>query len=154
MKLGDEVYLPHLGKKGRIVTDPSKGRVRVEVGSVTIVAKLDDVEGVVAGVPKQHTLKQEKQFINTDNNLPFNSPPSELDIHGLTIEEGLNEVDRFLDKSFRSGLNKCKVVHGKGEGKLRQAIRDRLKNISYVEDYYNAPDNDGGSGVTLIILSD
>ncbi len=52
----------------------------------------------------------------------------ELDLHGLTVDEAIPVVDRFLYKSFQIGLRRVWVIHGKGSGILRQAVRRHLSN--------------------------
>ena len=78
----------------------------------------------------------------------------ELDLHRLTVDEAIPELDRFLDGSFRAGLRRVWVVHGKGTGVLRREVGRYLSGHPLVKSYGPAERRDGGIGVTQVELSD
>ena len=80
-------------------------------------------------------------------------PPLELDLRGLTIDEALDELDRRLDAAFLAGLPFIRVIHGKGTGRLRQAIREHMRDNPYVTSYESGGETEGGDGVTVVKLS-
>jgi DNA mismatch repair protein MutS2 len=153
LKSGDRVYLIPLQKKGRLTTDPMEGRVEVEVGQARISAGLEDVIGIGGEEPlDKFKIKREKQFISTD----FNPPPnisSELNIRGMRVEEALEKLDKFIDTIYGGGWAGCRILHGKGTGTLRQAVREVLRSTPYVQGFDDAQDNEGGSGVTVVRFS-
>lgn len=76
----------------------------------------------------------------------------ELDIMGQRVEEAIPEVDRFIDDARIAGLRQVKVLHGKGTGALRQAVRQHLIDTPGVKEVYDAPIEFGGAGWTVVEL--
>ena len=83
-----------------------------------------------------------------------NRPPvtNELYLRHLTLDEALPKLDEYLDDAFMAGLCKVRIVHGKGTGILRQAIRNDLKKHSLVKSFRPGEYGEGGSGVTMVEL--
>jgi DNA mismatch repair protein MutS2 len=81
------------------------------------------------------------------------APPLELDIRGQRIDEALEELEKRLDAAFLAGMPFIRVIHGKGTGVLRSAIRDALKNNTYVSSFEPGHQNEGGDGVTRVKLA-
>jgi DNA mismatch repair protein MutS2 len=77
------------------------------------------------------------------------SPGIELNLRGKLVEEGLEELERYLEKAYSSGLLFVRIIHGKGTGKLREAVRNALKASPYVASFEEPKDNEGGAGVTV-----
>ncbi len=84
--------------------------------------------------------------------VPTAAPPLELHLRGLNVEEALEVLERRLDAAYLAGLPFIRVVHGKGTGKLRQAIRASLQGNRYVASYEPGSAGEGGEGVTVIRL--
>jgi len=72
-----------------------------------------------------------------------------LNLRGKLVEDGLEELDRYLEKAYSSGLLFVRIVHGKGTGRLREAVRNALKSSPYVASFEEPKDNEGGAGVTV-----
>ena len=78
----------------------------------------------------------------------------EIDLHRLTVEEALPKLDKFLYDAFQAGFYDVRVVHGKGTGTLRQAVRRELARHPLVESYRPGGYGEGGpDGVTIVELS-
>jgi DNA mismatch repair protein MutS2 len=77
----------------------------------------------------------------------------ELDLRGQTVEQALLELDRRLDAAFMASLPYVRVIHGKGTGRLRQAVRQALRGNPYVASFEAAGRREGGEGVTVIKLA-
>lgn len=77
---------------------------------------------------------------------------NELKVIGLTADEALDQVDRFLDQAFLSGVDSIRIIHGHGKGILRKAIAQLLATHPQVERFSLAPPDKGGSGATVAIL--
>jgi DNA mismatch repair protein MutS2 len=92
---------------------------------------------------KQTTQGSERVAVSTK------SPGIELNLRGKLVEDGLEELDRYLEKAYSSGLLFVRIVHGKGTGKMREAVRNALKSSPYVASYEEPKDNEGGAGVTV-----
>lgn len=75
-----------------------------------------------------------------------------VDLHGCTIDQAVHQLDQFLNHEFVSGTEAVKVVHGRGSGKMREAIHHFLKTQKLVAAFRdsNAPGEQGG--VTIAAL--
>jgi DNA mismatch repair protein MutS2 len=94
-----------------------------------------------------------KQQISTDaSGFRTPSPGVELDLRGLNVDETLERLDHYLDRAYISGLPYARLVHGKGTGKLRDAVRKAVSNHPYVERFESGRRNEGGDGVTVVHL--
>jgi DNA mismatch repair protein MutS2 len=79
---------------------------------------------------------------------------SELNVIGMTVDQAVDRVSRFLDDTLVTDLHEIRIVHGHGTGQLRKGIAQFLKTHPQVEKYYAAPDNQGGGGATIVELKD
>ena len=75
---------------------------------------------------------------------------SELNVIGLTVDEAIPLVDKFLDDCFLAKLQTARIVHGKGTGKLRQGIHSFLKKNKRVKSYRIGTYGEGEMGVTVV----
>ncbi len=80
--------------------------------------------------------------------------PEELDLHGLTVSEAIPLVDEFLYKSYQSGLRRVWIIHGRGTGVLRTAVRRHLSSHSLVLRCATAEGYRGGLGSTQVEIAD
>ncbi len=77
----------------------------------------------------------------------------EIDLHGLTVDEALPIVDQFLHQSFKVGLHRVWIIHGRGTGALRSAVRYYLTKHQLVRHCSTADGNRGGVGATQVELA-
>ena len=78
---------------------------------------------------------------------------SEVHVRRLTVEEALLKLDKYLNDAFMADLHQVRVVHGKGTGTLREAVRRQLAVHPLVKSYRPGGYGEGGAGVTLVELS-
>ncbi len=76
----------------------------------------------------------------------------EVHLRQLTVDEALPKLDKYLHDAFMAGFCQVKVIHGKGTGKLRQVVRERLARHPLVKSYHPGEYGDGGAGVTIVEL--
>ena len=76
----------------------------------------------------------------------------EIHLRRLTVDEALIRLDKYLNDAFMAGLSSVSVVHGKGTGTLRRAIREYLARHSLVKSYRPGEYGEGGDGVTIVEL--
>jgi len=76
----------------------------------------------------------------------------ELDLRGLMVDEMLVELDRYLDTAYLAGLPWVRIIHGKGTGALRQAVREELRHHPLVSEFRPGDVGEGGDGVTVVKL--
>jgi DNA mismatch repair protein MutS2 len=77
-------------------------------------------------------------------------PSPELDLRGMTVDEALPLVEQRLDEAARAGVAELRIIHGKGTGTLRQAVRDMLRKHPLVTSHAAAEPRAGGDGVTVV----
>ena len=76
----------------------------------------------------------------------------ELDIRGYAVDEGIMELDMFIDNAVLTNAGIITVIHGKGTGILRQGIQNHLKKHPSVKSYRSGLFGEGEDGVTVIEL--
>ncbi len=77
-------------------------------------------------------------------------PVPEIKVIGMRVEEALKEIDRFLDRAIVQEISRVRIVHGIGTGKLMNAIREHLQDMSYIKDIKKDSTN---AGITIIELA-
>lgn len=77
---------------------------------------------------------------------------STIDLHGLPVEDGIEQLERFLDQALLHGESEVKVIHGHGSGRLKNAVRSYLKNSPYAASFHPGQPWEGSDGVTIVIL--
>lgn len=80
--------------------------------------------------------------------------PTEIHLRRLTVDDALFRLERYLNDAFLAGMPTVRVIHGKGTGTLRQAVRKELKTHPLVKSFRRAELEDGGDGATIVELSD
>ena len=76
----------------------------------------------------------------------------ELDLRGKLVDEGIMEVDRFIDQSSILGITEFSIIHGKGTGALREGIQKYLKSNKRVKSFRIGAYGEGDAGVTVVTL--
>lgn len=153
-KLGDTVFLDTLNSEGTIVELDDKEAL-VQVGTLRVRAKYPDIrkrnraERREAEAQNRHKVKK----VRSTPAPKVDSPGLELDLRGHRVEEALEKLDRYIDSAYLSGLPFGRIIHGKGTGKLRHAVREYLNQQGLVSKVEEAKPNEGGSGVTIIHLA-
>ncbi len=78
---------------------------------------------------------------------------SQIEVRGQTLDEAMPKIEQFLDEGFRAGLPLLRIVHGKGTGKMRNAVREMLAHHPLVKSFEFAPPPEGGEGVTVVQMA-
>jgi DNA mismatch repair protein MutS2 len=155
-QLGDRVRVATINAVG-IITGIFQNDVEVQVGQLRIRAGLHELSALDEGpeVTESKT-RSDKPFTRKSKGKGksyFKAPPLELDLRGLVVEEALDELEKRLDAASLAGLPIIRVIHGKGTGRLRQAIRQALKGNPYVGSFEAGHPGEGGDGVTVVKLA-
>src|SRR5438132_9331970 len=77
---------------------------------------------------------------------------SELNLIGKKTDEAVDLVDKFLDEAFLNGLSEVRIIHGHGTGALRRSVAELLAGHPHVARFAAAPQDQGGSGATIVEL--
>ena len=155
-KRGDNVILADIGKKGILASDPdSSGNVFVQVGIMktkTNVSHLRLVEeDKVTVANKKAAPARGVSKVGVSGKLERKSS-LELDIRGCAVDEGIHEVDRFIDNAVMVNAGIVTIIHGKGTGLLRQGIQRHLRSHPSVKSFRSGVFGEGEDGVTVVEL--
>ena len=145
LKIGDYVYINSLGQTGYIQEIKAEELV-VQVGILKINVKKNEVIRTESPEEKQ-TYKRNNTFLEKAKNLN-----KELDLRGKLAHEAIEEIDKYLDDASLIGLDSVTIIHGKGTGALRKAVREYLRGHRGVKDFRDGLYNEGGLGVTVVEL--
>jgi DNA mismatch repair protein MutS2 len=153
--VGDRVRLSSFGSVG-IVDSIKDDEAEVRVKSLRLREKLQNLELVEVVAPAKsggrfsklrNTRGPEAQLSTADTDTR-----SELNVIGQRADEAVDAVDKFLDAASLAGTSHLRIVHGHGTGALRRAIGDLLKDHPHVAGFKPAPQDQGGSGATVVEL--
>jgi DNA mismatch repair protein MutS2 len=140
--VGDRLWLRDLSQPAEALGPPDlHGELPVRLGVFHGKINVSEVEGVE---------KAEEVPTVATSLPPSEPPPPELEVRGMTIDEAMPLVEQHLDAAFRAGLPEVRIVHGKGTGTLRRAIRDALSTHPLVRSLSTPPPKEGGEGVTIV----
>lgn len=143
LQVGDQVWVASLQATGEIAS-VNGNEIDVKIGSFRVHLSQNRVE------LRQRGNRPAIQASGARPRPP--SPGIELDLRGLTVDDMLVELDRYLDTAYLSGLPWVRIIHGKGTGALRQAVRDELRGHSLVSEFRTGEASEGGEGVTVAKL--
>jgi DNA mismatch repair protein MutS2 len=157
VRLGDRVRLRSLNTKG-VVTSLGEEELEVQVGALRVRTRLSEVEPVSSEGSAEAdqgggTITRERQAGGEKGasvNAP--SPGIELDLRGQRADDALDQLERYLDAAYLAGLPFVRIIHGKGTGKLRQAVRESLGPNPHVRSFESGGVSEGGDGVTVAKL--
>lgn len=147
--LGDSVRVLSMNIKGTITGKPnSKGQIAVQMGILKSMVSLTDLELLDEEVIKAPTLK--KTGAGKIKMSKSASISTSLNIIGKTVDEAMPELDKYLDDAYLAHLNQVTIIHGRGTGKLRTAVHNKLKKCRYVKSYRLGAFGEGETGVTIV----
>jgi DNA mismatch repair protein MutS2 len=146
-----ELVQTRLGK-GVVREARNNGRLVVEVNGRAVV--LD--EGTVERLDSRKRSSGGQTPASSPEPAPHVSarrargvPPAEVDLHGLTVEEGLARTEQALNDALLADFSELRLIHGKSSGRIRAALHRRLRDISTVRAFRLDPRN---AGVTIVSL--
>jgi DNA mismatch repair protein MutS2 len=149
LKLGERVFVGTLNADG-VVTALGESDAEVQIGSLRVRARLADLQRKASeAVGRERTIDDRPQTMVSRPSSAVSSPGIEINLRGKLVEDGLDELERYLEKAYSSGLLFVRIVHGKGTGRLREAVRSALKSSPYVASFEEPKDSEGGAGVTV-----
>lgn len=147
---GDYVFIKSLGQKGLVISGPDQsGSITVQVGILRTQVRLSDA---FRAVPEEQKVAREN--LGRMMAAKAETLPSEIMLLGLTTEEALDKLEKYLDDAMIAGLKQVRIVHGKGTGTLRKAVHEYLRSHRSVVSYRLGGQGEGGDGVTVAVLEE
>lgn len=151
LKLGDAVKILSMGLKGTVSSLPDhKGNLFVQCGIIRTQTNIRDLirlqENDVTGPAGLRGVKTGTGKMKMSKSLSIST---EINLLGMTTDEALSQLDKYLDDAYLAHLPSVRIVHGKGTGALRNAVQRHLKQIRYVESFRLGEFGEGDAGVTI-----
>ncbi len=155
---GAVFWLPRLSSAAQVLEPPQRGQVRVQVGALRLLADAAELRPMSAA-PKRTKEGPRKQkappvALPAPTAQALRTSDNTLDLRGWRVEEGLDEVDRFLDRLLQVHESVAFVLHGHGTGAMKAAVRAHLMASSLVERSRPAESDEGGDAFTVAWLTD
>ncbi|WP_417094152.1 endonuclease MutS2 [Intestinimonas timonensis] len=149
-KAGDTVELVKMGTRASVISVNKDGSLQLQAGILKITAKQEEVRVVedADGGKKQAVQIAQR----AEHKLRSLGASPEVDLRGMMTDEALLVLDRFLDSAVMGRLDTVTVIHGKGTGAVRKAVRDHLKRSKYVKSFRPGRFGEGEDGVTVVEL--
>ena len=172
------VFVRSLAREGE-VSSIRGDRVEVRLGNVTVTVERSDLRSVASpgsvvgrsgnsrrtGKARKPTAaglepSKSKGIVDrlrssSDSTAPpevARAAPLEVKLLGMTVEEALEAVDRFLDEACLAGCDQVRLIHGYGTGRLRQAVRQHVRSHRQVDSSRPGGTGEGDDGVTVVQL--
>ena len=151
-KAGDSVMLADTKREGSLLTAPNmSGVCYVQVGMMRVKTNVKNLR-LVENKKKQQPAKTGGSVKKQVTSNMQRRGGMELDIRGMMGDEGVLEVERFIDGAQLAGLSQVTIIHGKGTGALRAAVHQCLKTNPSVKSYRLGAYGEGEAGVTVVEL--
>jgi len=164
-EVGLQVRIPHLGLIGEI-TEVRGSKVVANAGGMRLTLGFEALAPLDSGFqPADRKVVHSSEAGNQDQPDPAlgsgswsfagasDEVPHELDLRGMTGQEGWEHLDKLIDRAIPTGLSTLNVIHGFGTGRLRDYLYSQLKRDSRVANFREASKGQGGGGATLVTLS-
>ena len=144
-EVGSRVWLRGIGSPGEALSEPdAAGEFEVQLGALRTRVRLGQVERIE---------QPDGEVIVAIRTPPAPSAPEQIEIRGQIVAEALPSVEAFLDDAARAGRARVRIIHGKGTGALRRAVRELLAGHPLVTAYESGTSQEGGEGVTVALLA-
>jgi DNA mismatch repair protein MutS2 len=148
IEAGDTVWVADLNASGEVLAMDGEA-AEVQVGSFRVRTRLSSLE-LRHKAPKQPPADVEETRVALP---PTPVVSLELHLRGMRVEEALPIVEKYLDDAYRAQAPFARIVHGKGTGTLRRAVREFLRSYPLVESFRSGAEGEGDTGVTVVKLA-
>jgi DNA mismatch repair protein MutS2 len=146
---GDPVILSEYGTKGYLLESPkNKNKLRVRIGNFDSLIDAKKIKGHPGEVNRQKNsfLPEMKFTVQAHTN---SNPQHSCNLHGMRVEEAKNALEAFIDQALINNVDRVKINHGHGMGKIKRFVRDYLKSCGLGK-VIAADREEGGDGVTIV----
>ena len=153
LRAGDTVRVADTQQTGVVVGKPDqKGSIMVQIGIMKSKMPINRLQLVEQPAAPKQAKRQPAKSTGKVSTKATRKGSMELDIRGNACDEGVYEMEAFLDQAVLSNISTVTIIHGKGTGLLRNAVRQRLKQLSCVKSFRPGVYGEGEDGVTIVTL--
>jgi DNA mismatch repair protein MutS2 len=150
IEVGDRVWVPTLQASGEVLAlNERAGEAEVQIGNFRLKLPVKRLELRLKAVKDEAPDRVNLLGGSAQTGGMVNSPGIEFDMRGERVEEGLAKLERYLDDAYLARLPWVRIIHGKGTGALREAVRTLLRQHPSVAEFRNGDTGEGGDGVTV-----
>jgi len=154
IKIGDGVKVLTMNLKGTVSSLPNaKGDLYVQMGILRSLVNIKDLElldeASVSG-PGLDSVKQNKTGSGKIKMSKSFSVSPEINLIGMTVDEAIPVLDKYLDDAYLAHLPSVRVVHGRGTGALKAGVHRHLKKLKYIREFRLGDFGEGDTGVTIV----
>lgn len=148
LTLGQKVKVHSLGVEGYVTSLPDgKGNLFVQCGIIKSKVNIRDLSlSREEEITIPTRLRSQSSRIKMSKSL---SVSTEINLLGMTCDEAISALDKYLDDAYVAHLPSVRIVHGKGTGALRKAVSDHLRRQSYIKSFRLGEFGEGDAGVTI-----
>ena len=148
--IGDRVKVLSMNLEGTVHTLPNaKGELTVSMGILNSKVNIKDLI-ILADAPANTPVKKTASGAGAIKMSKTATISTEINLIGMTVDEAIAHLDKYLDDAYLSHAPSVRVVHGKGSGILRNAVQNHLKRQKYVKSYRLGTFGEGDAGVTIV----
>ena len=153
VQAGDKVRLLTLDQTGEVLTLPDeKGDLMVKVGIIKINVNISDL--VLINEKKSGKSKKSGSRYGNLYRAKAMAVSTSVNVVGKNLEDAAMEVEKYLDDAYMAGLKEVTVIHGRGQGILKEGLRQLFKRNKLVASFRKGSYNEGGEGVTIVKLKE
>lgn len=145
-KPGDKVLVISLNQKGYVLKINQDDTALVQIGIMKTKIHIKDL------TPIKEELSPKNTYSRKGVQSKAKHIQSSIDVRGMTSEEVIMDIEKYIDDAVLSNLAQMTIIHGKGTGVLRQTIHNLLKTHKYVSEFRIGEYNEGGNGATIVTL--
>lgn len=151
LRIGDSVKVLSMNLKGTVHTLPNaKGDLYVQMGILRSLVNINDLvlidDESTSPIAKKYGGGSSSGKIKISKSA---SVSTEINLIGMTVDEAIAHLDKYLDDAYIAHLPSVRIVHGKGTGALRSAVHAHLKRQKYVKSFRLGEAGEGDAGVTI-----
>ncbi len=151
LRIGDRVKVLSMNLTGTVHTLPNaRGDLYVQMGILRSLVNVRDLvllpDDTVPAAAKKTNGKSGSGKIRMSKSA---SVSTEINLIGMTTDEAIAVLDKYLDDAYIAHLPSVRIVHGKGTGALRAAVHKHLKRLKYVKSFHLGEFGEGDAGVTI-----
>ena len=148
--IGDSVKVLSMNLKGTVSTLPdARGNLYVQMGILRSQVNIKDLEKIEEEPAFKPSVKTKTTGSKVKASKSY-SISAEINLIGMTSDEAISELDKYLDDAYLAHLSPVRVVHGKGSGILRKAVHQYLRRQKHVASYRLGEFGEGDAGVTIV----
>lgn len=153
LHIGDAVRVLSMNVKGTVSTLPNaKGELYVQMGILRSLIHIKDLELVQEATVSGPGMEKKRSHASRIKVSKSLSVSPELNIIGMTTDEAVPLVDKYIDDAYLAHLGTVRIIHGRGTGALKNAVHNLLKKTKHVKSYRLGSFGEGDAGVTIAEL--